>query len=106
MGLKHVEGEFVNFLDSDDKLSINCMSVINDFLLKNEDIDVVAMPLIYFDKKTGNHYLNYKFEKEGIIDLTRDYDYPQLSMSSSFIRSDLLKNHEFNTNLINGDIIE
>ncbi|WP_458453955.1 CDP-glycerol:glycerophosphate glycerophosphotransferase [Methanobrevibacter sp.] len=102
LGLKHIEGEFVNFLDSDDKFSKDSLSVIDRFLKENEDIDIVAMPLIYFDKKTGEHHLNYKFETERIIDLTKDYDYPHAHISSSFIRYDVLKNYKFNENLVNG----
>ena len=102
LGLKYIEGEFVNFLDSDDKFCTNSLRVIDDFLSSHKDIDVVAMPLIYFDRKTGDHHLNYKFEKEGVIDLEEMYNYPHSHISSSFIRYDALKNHDFEERLVNG----
>jgi glycosyltransferase involved in cell wall biosynthesis len=101
LGLKHIQGEFVNFLDSDDKFSPNSLSVIDKFL-KDNDVDIAAMPLIYFDKREGDHHLNYKFEEERIIDLNEDFDYPHAHISSSFIRYDVIKNYSFNPNLVNG----
>ena len=101
LGLKHIKGEFVNFLDSDDKFSKNSIRAVNDFLLEN-DVDVVAIPLKFFDKQEGEHYLNYKFKKEGIIDLTKQYDYSHAHISSSFIRYDVLKDYSFDTDLVNG----
>jgi len=105
MGLEHAEGEFVNFLDSDDRFCTNTLSVIDEFLSRN-DVDVVSMPLKFFDKRQGDHYLNYKFEKEGIINLDETVDYPQLHISSSFVRYDVIKDYRFNTGLVNGSDAE
>ncbi len=102
LGLKHVAGKYVNFLDSDDKLSPNALTVIDEFFKNHPDIKVTSIPLKFFDKREGDHYLNYKFEKEGIIDLDDKYDYPQLHISSSFIAFDALGDYEFNSNIING----
>ncbi len=101
LGLKYVKGEYVNFLDSDDTFPKNTLSVIDNFFNEN-NVNIVSMPLIYFDNRKGEHYLNYKYEKEGIIDLNIDYDYPQLHLSSSFIKKDALKNHTFKTEVVNG----
>lgn len=102
LGLKYVEGEYVNFLDSDDLLTLNTFKDVNKFILKN-NVDIVSIPLIYFGKKEGDHHLNYKFEKEQVIDLNEKFNYPQLSMASAFIKSDLLSGKQFNTELINGE---
>lgn len=51
-GLKIAKGEYVNFLDSDDKLSKDALKNMYNFLEKNKDeIDMVAMPVVYFEKK-------------------------------------------------------
>lgn len=102
LGLKHVRGKYVNFFDSDDKLSPNTLSVIDGFLTQHPDVNVVSMPLKFFDKREGDHYLNYKFEEEGIIDLDEKFDYPQMSMASSFVDIDAIKDYKFNTHLVNG----
>ena len=106
LGLEHVKGEFVNFLDSDDKFPRNALTVIDNFLKENPDINVVSMPLKFFDKREGDHYLNYKFDSEGIIDLNETIDYPQLHISSSFVRYEVLKDYRFNTGLVNGSDAE
>ena len=102
LGLKHVRGKYVNFFDSDDKLSPNTLSVIDCFLKEHHEVNVVSMPLKFFDKREGDHYLNYKFEEEGIIDLDEKFDYPQMSMASSFVDISSIKDYEFNTQLVNG----
>ena len=51
-GLDLVEGEFVNFMDPDDRLDKNTISVVYRFFKKHEDeIDVVTIPMKYFDGK-------------------------------------------------------
>ena len=102
LGLKYIKGEFVNFLDSDDKFATNSLKAIDDYLSSQRDVDVVAMPLIYFDRKTGDHHLNYKFKKERVIDLQKDFNYIHSHISSSFIRYEALKNHDFEEGLVNG----
>ena len=61
-GLKYVDGEYVNFFDPDDILSENTLKHVYNFFKKHEnEIDFVAMPIIMFGRKTGEHLLNYKF---------------------------------------------
>jgi CDP-glycerol glycerophosphotransferase (TagB/SpsB family) len=103
-GLMHANGEFVNFLDSDDKLSSNALTTVYNFFSKHENIDLAAIPMIFFDRENGNHYLNYKFASEKIVDLRNEINYPQLSVSSSFIRRNIIKS-EFNEDLIDGEDI-
>ena len=102
LALKFVDGEYVNCLDSDDLLSLNTLSVVNDFILNN-DVEIVAIPMVYFGKKEGDHHLNYKFEKNQVFDLNEKFNCPQLSMSSAFINANLLEGKEFNTDLVNGE---
>ena len=103
LGLQYCSGEFVNFLDGDDKLSLNALSSVYNFFMNNPDIDLVSIPLMFFGRFEGEHFLNYKFKKERIIDLEKDYNFPQLSGASSFIRYDVIKNLKFNEKLINGE---
>ena len=86
-GLKRITGKYVNFLDADDKLTPNTLSMIFEFLEKNGHlVDVVSIPLVFFDGATGNHILNYKFEKgTRIIDLQKEPNAIQMSSGSSFI---------------------
>ena len=105
LGLDYVTGEYVNFLDSDDKLSQNSLKSVYQFFSKHDEIDLVSIPMMFFDRKQGEHYLNYKFQANKVVDLEKEIDYPQLSGASSFIRSDAIKGLKFNENLINGEDI-
>lgn len=100
-GLKHVEGQYVNFLDSDDLLSPNTVTAIHKFFeLNGERTDVAAFPMYFFEGSTGEHALNYKFSKGNrVIDLDKEWHNPQLSMSSTFIKSEVLKEFCFDTRL-------
>lgn len=105
LGLDHVAGKYVNFLDSDDKLSSNSLKSVYQFFSRHDEIDLVSIPMIFFDRREGDHYLNYKFESNKVVDLEKEIDYPQLSGASTFTRAEAIKGHKFNENLINGEDI-
>ena len=47
-GLKHVQGKYINFLDSDDYLSPNTFEDVHNFLEEHDDeVDVVSIPMMY-----------------------------------------------------------
>lgn len=99
-GMKLAKGKYLNFLDSDDKLSKNALRNVYKFFEKNQDeIDLVAIPLYFFDKEEGQHILNYKFERTRIIDIIKEYNSIQLSASSAFIKEDVIKLYKFNPKL-------
>lgn len=96
-GLGRVEGEIVNFLDPDDKLDPNAASAAYRFFQEHGDAtDVVSFPMKFFDAQSGSHTLNYKY-KNGtrVIDLDKEWENPQCSMSSTFIRSSCFKTLRF-----------
>ena len=100
-GLDRIEGEFVNCLDSDDKLSLSTLSTVYEKFKEWEDeVDLVAIPLRFFDGKKGGHILNYKFSQgTRIIDLNEEYDKPQLSMSCAFVKNSVVSKYRFDKNL-------
>lgn len=103
-GLKYLNGKYVSFLDSDDKISPNAFEEAYNFFEKyEEEVDVVSIPMMYFENQTGPHALNYKFDSTRVIDLNKEPYYPQLSLSSSFIKREALEGFEFNTVLPHGD---
>ena len=87
-GLPFVKGKYVNFFDSDDKLTPNTLADVYKFFETNYDeTDLVTIPMYFFDGKTGEYILNYKFRSgTRVIDLQKEYDCIQLSLSSSFIK--------------------
>lgn len=100
-GLKHLNGKYVSFLDSDDCISSNAFLEVYDFFEEHfDEIDLVSIPMKFFERTTGEHILNYKFDSNRVIDLIKEPYNIQLSIASSFIKMDLIKNLEFNTELI------
>ena len=98
-GLEHVDAKYVNFLDSDDKMSADALKTAYNFLEKNWDINIVSIPIYYFGVKRGPHNLNFKYEKDRIVNLITEPEYIQLSGASAFFRYEKLKKYSFNENL-------
>ena len=94
-GLKHAEGKYVNFLDSDDKWDYGALQKGYNMLEENDEIDLVGFRLKFFDHQKGYHALNYKFTKDGIIDINDKPENILLHINSALIRKDALNGKEF-----------
>jgi len=93
-GLNYIQGRYVNFLDADDKLGTKTMTAVFKFFEAHKDeTDVVSIPLMFFDGHHGSHILNYKFQKGSrVIDLYKEPSMIQMSMSSAFLKHDMISN--------------
>lgn len=100
-GLKYIRGKYVNFIDSDDYFEKNTLSEVYTFFEKNNSkTDVVSIPIKFFEKQNRYHNLHNKFNKSRVVDLLKEPNNPQLSAPSSFIKSELLEENEFPTNVL------
>lgn len=98
-GLKYVKGEYINFTDADDMLEENALELMYAYLKENgEKIDLVAIRLKLLGEH-GEHALDYKFEKTRVVDLEKEYNAVQLSMSSTLIKKECFNNRYFDTGL-------
>ena len=96
VGLKYVDAEYVNFLDSDDYISEFAFKKVIDVLDKNRDVDIASIPIYYFGARRGGHSLNYKYYATQVVDLLENPEFIQLSGASSFFRFSKLKDYRFN----------
>ena len=101
-GMKYIEGKYVNFLDGDDKWNLDAFEIVWNFF-ENNDINIVACRRQYFEAKKGYHVLDYVFEKDGIVDIEKDYQNIHLHAASTFFESNLAKKHRFDSNLKFGE---
>ena len=103
LGLKEAKGKYINFLDSDDKLSPNTLKAVYEFILENPDVEMISIPITFFDNQQGPHLLNYKYKKDKVVDLIKDPQYPQLSASSAFIKKETIDGLDFDLRLVNSE---
>lgn len=103
-GLALAEGKYINFLDSDDKFSRETFKNVFNFFEDNYDeVDIVSVPLMFFDRQKGEHTLNYKYESTRVVDLSVDFDHIQLSASSAFIKRNSIGSLNLDSNLLQSE---
>ena len=102
-GLKYATGDYINFLDSDDKFSKNAFEEVFNFFKNNSQVDFVSIPMFFFDGEYGEHPLNYKYNQTKIIDLRIDWDFPQLHANASFFKAELFPKYLFATNIVSSE---
>lgn len=98
-GLDAAKGKYINFLDPDDKWKFDSFKLVSLFFEYNKDIDIVAGRLKFFEAVNSYHYLDYKFYKTRIVNLTKEYNCIQLSASSCFFKKTSLKGKYFDEKL-------
>ena len=97
LGLKYATGEFINFLDSDDKLELNALETVLKYFGRY-DVNIISIPLIFlgFDEE---HPLSPKFNQNKVVNVYDDYTYPQLHISSCFIKRETFADSTFDESL-------
>jgi glycosyltransferase involved in cell wall biosynthesis len=103
-GMEYATGELVNFLDADDKLAKDALEKVYEFYTNHkEEVDLISIPLHFFEGEEGEHLLNYKFERTRVIHIFDEPKCFQMHISSSFIRLPVIKKYSFETNLKFGE---
>ncbi|HPJ01093.1 MAG TPA: glycosyltransferase family A protein, partial [Enterococcus sp.] len=107
-GLRLAEGQFINFMDSDDKLTSNTFSSVYSFFKENEgETQVVTIPIEFFDGCSGQHWQNEKFNKgDRVIYLLKEYTAPLMFVNASFFKLELKDEIVFDPSLVCGEDIK
>lgn len=87
-GIKHSSGKFISFLEPHDHYSKNTLLDISSFINKNDDVNLIIIPIIYFKNGRKVHYLNKKLKKTIPIDLLKQPEYCQFIGLSTFFKND------------------
>ncbi len=109
-GLLYAEGKYLNFIDSDDKFSLDTLERVYSFFEKYEEqTDVVNIPFEYFDGAIGghDHAQNKKFENGSrLVDLSVEYKLPIMNVAFSFVKRTACEGLTFDTSLSLGEDIK
>lgn len=107
IGLKKATGKYINFLDSDDYVSLNTFkSILNFFNKFGDEVDLVSIPIYFFGEKKGEHTLNFKYNKNEVVDLIEKPNYIQLSAASCFFKREIIGDLKFDSNLsVSEDVV-
>ena len=105
IGIKQANGKYLNFLDSDDTLSENTFTEVLSFFKNHNNVDLVSIPIYFFENKSGSHYLNDKFEKTQTVNLIENPKAYQLSGPSSFIKKSAIRDITFPDIITSEDVV-
>ena len=98
-GLNYVEGEFINFLDSDDKWEKDVFTKAYKMYREHDDIDVIGVRQKFFEAISSYPSLDYKFNKDKVVDIFNAPDHIQLSVTSGFFRTSSIGNIRYDTRI-------
>ena len=103
VGLKLAKGEYINFLDSDDLWDSKAFEYILNFFKIHKNINFVSGRLKFFEDRNYYHFLDYKFYKTRIVNLTEEYKCIQSSSSTCFFRSSIISGKTFEVGVLTGE---
>ena len=99
-GLPHIQGEYINFMDSDDKISPQTLEHVYQFFMEHQtETDVAVIPIIFFEARTDEHILNFYKKETRVADLKEHPEYVAMHIASSYIRNEAAQTIHFDTRL-------
>ena len=105
IGLTFAKGKYINFLDSDDLWDYKAFEYVLSFFNSHNNIYFVSGRLKFFEARKNYHFLDYKFYKTRIINITEEYNCIQESASTSFFLSSYIKDKKFKEGIKSGEDI-
>ena len=84
--LKRACGDFIVFLNGGDVLTKGTLKNVSEFFKKNEDLNVIGIPILFSKDIEKHHWFYNRFNKTQIIDLIENPDSNPLFGPAKFIR--------------------
>lgn len=107
-GLKYATGEYLNFMDSDDRFLPDALGkMFRFFEAHKEETNMVTLPLMFFDAQKGEHWQNRKFKQGNrVIDLQKEPNNALMFVNATLFSGKLREIMEFDASLPCGEDIK
>ncbi len=102
-GLKYAKGNYINFLDADDKWDSKAFKYASLYFNIYKNVNIIAGRIKFFEAMNSYHPLDYKFYKTRVANLTEEYNCIHISGPSSFFRKSVIKEKKFDENIFSGE---
>ncbi len=99
LGMKYMSGQYVNFLDSDDKWQNDVFEKAARMFKKHPEMDVIGVRQHFFEALDTYPSLDYKFNRDKVVDIFNEYDHIQLSVTSGFFRTSAIGDIQYDTTI-------
>ena len=94
-GIALASGKFISMPDGDDKWDLDVFEKAIDFFEKNKSINMVSFRVYQFDGVERFHPLDYKYDKNKIVNVMKEPTMVQTLVTSMIYRSEFLKKYKF-----------
>ena len=95
IAIKNACGKFITFLEPHDYFSKDTLSHLLEFININKDLDLVLIPIFYYENNKKKHYINYKIKNSKKINLLENPQYSQLLELSTFFKNESIEDIKF-----------
>ena len=89
----------VGFMDSDDRLKEDALERVADFMDRYPDVNIAVSEIHYFGAQNAPSKLNGRFLEREVVDIQKDYRFPQYYIGGVFLRRDAMHRIHFNENM-------
>lgn len=94
-GLSEAKGKYINFLDGDDYWEKTAFEKSIKMLEENSDINFVAVRDKLFGNSDKYHILDYKFDKNKIVDIMKEPTMLQTLSTAGIFRGKFIKKYKY-----------
>lgn len=107
IGAAYATGEYINFLDSDDKWGLTAFEQVRQFFERHPEINVAACREKRFDAINGWHIFDYIFDNDReVVDIFEEPDCVWFASHSLFLRRSVAETYRFDEAISDSEDME
>lgn len=90
----------VGFIDSDDRWDSHALEEVVAYFDQHPDIKIAVTKFMYIGAREGEHKQNWRFEQREVVNIRKDYNYPQYYIGGMFFKGQAFEKLYFDENMI------